>query len=129
MINVLIVDDSNVSRAVVRKSLGLAQVPIARIFEAADGLEALSILKANEIGLVLADIHMPNMTGLELVAEMRASARFHATPVVIVSSDGNQKHREQLQLHGVRGILKKPFRPEQVGALVRTIIREVGKVD
>ena len=67
--NVLIVDDSAAIRKILQRVLGQAKVPIAQVFEAGDGVEALEVLKNNPVSLVLSDINMPNMDGLQLLEQ------------------------------------------------------------
>ena len=71
-LDVLVVDDSDVIRAMIMKTLRLAQVPVRTAFEAANGREALDLLEDNWVDLVLADINMPVMDGVEMVEQMRA---------------------------------------------------------
>jgi two-component system chemotaxis response regulator CheY len=116
---VLIVDDSPIMRAMMRKALDLSGQPDEQILEAADGLDALEILRAGRASLVFADIHMPRMTGIELIEKMAEDPALNAIPVVVVSSDAGPSYQKRLQALGVRAILRKPFRPEQVRAIVR----------
>ena len=112
--NVLIVDDSAAIRKILQRVLGQANVPISHVFEAADGLEALAVLKANRVGLVLSDINMPNMDGLQFLSEMRAVEEWKSIPVVMITTEGSQaKVMEAVQL-GASGYVRKPFTPDQI---------------
>lgn len=73
MLDVLIVDDSAAIRKILQRVLRQADVPMGNVFEAGDGLEALEILKVQNVGLVLSDINMPNMDGLELLGHIKAN--------------------------------------------------------
>jgi putative nucleotidyltransferase with HDIG domain len=125
-LGILVVDDSSIIRQMVGKSLSLAGLPPHQVFQASDGVQALELLrdKSHQFALVLADIHMPRMTGTALVANMVADADLKHIPVVIMSSDGNNANHERLKQLGVRALLKKPFRPEQLGAVVGPILGE-----
>lgn len=128
-LNILVVDDSAIIRKMVGKSLALAGLPAYSITEAGDGVEALSRLEqsAPAIDLVLADIHMPKMTGLELVRKMSSNPALKDVPVVIISSDGNTANHDLLRTLGVRALLKKPFRPEQIRTIVQPLLAQARK--
>ncbi len=110
---VLVVDDSSIVRAMVRKSLAMAGLEIKIIHEAGNGEEALGVLRREWIDLVFADLNMPVMGGLELVQRMAADRLLETVPVVIVSSEHNQARIDELKRQGARAYIKKPFRPEQ----------------
>lgn len=116
---VLVVDDSPIIRAMLKKALVLSGQRPDDIAEASNGIEALQQLEKGPVGLMLADIHMPGMGGLELIERMAADPRFQATPVVVVSSDAGKQHEARLLALGVRAVLRKPFRPEQIRAVLR----------
>jgi len=127
--NILVVDDSSIIRQMVCKSLSLAGLPPYQITEASDGAEALAILlkKERTFSLVLADIHMPKMTGTQLVAAMASDESLKSVPVVVISSDSNSANQTKLHALGVRALLKKPFRPEQIRAIVHPILTDEAK--
>ncbi len=122
--DVLIVDDSETMRALVKKSLMLSGLELRQIREAEDGQAAIAILREAWIDVVLADVHMPNMTGLELLEAMRADECLREVPVIIVSSDTNPSHHERLKTLGAKAFLRKPFRPEQ---LRRVLLEALGQ--
>jgi two-component system chemotaxis response regulator CheY len=114
MLDVLIVDDSAAIRKILQRVLRQAEVPVGNIFEAGDGLEAIEKLKTEKIGLILSDVNMPNMNGLELLSHLKASEAWKDLPVVIVSTEGSQaKVLEAVQL-GAAGYVRKPFNTEQI---------------
>jgi two-component system chemotaxis response regulator CheY len=123
---ILVVDDSAIVRAVVRKVIGLTGLAVATVHEAADGCEALDILRRERIDAVLADVNMPRMSGVELVQRMQADPRLARTPVVIVSSDRSDARMEELRRSGARGYVTKPFRPEQLGRVLRELLTGPG---
>jgi two-component system chemotaxis response regulator CheY len=119
--NVLIVDDSSTMRAVVKKAIRVSGFDVGEYREAADGQEALETLRSHWVDVVLTDINMPRLNGLELVAKMKEDELLNSIPVIMVSTEGNEtKIRESVRL-GARGYIKKPFHPEDI----RTILREV----
>jgi CheY-like chemotaxis protein len=111
-------------RAMLKKALDLSGQSPSAVCEASDGLEALEYLATEKVSVVFADIHMPRMNGLELIESMSNDPRFRSVAVVVVSSDPTEKHQEQLTKLGVRAILRKPFRPEQIRALIRKLEKE-----
>jgi two-component system chemotaxis response regulator CheY len=117
-LNVLIVDDSPIMRKMVRRALDMANLPLGSVLEANEGREALARLSEHEIDIVLADINMPVMNGVELVQRMVADGLLPRIPVVIVSTERSQERISQLKSLGVRNYLHKPFRPEAMRAAV-----------
>ena len=112
--NILIVDDSAAIRKILQRVLGQANVPISQVFEAGDGVEALEVLKSQSIGLVLSDINMPNMDGLQLLSQVRAVDQWKNVPFVMITTEGSHsKVLEAVQL-GASGYVRKPFTPDQI---------------
>jgi two-component system chemotaxis response regulator CheY len=113
-VNVLIVDDSAAIRKILQRVLRQAEVPVAEVHEAGDGVEALAKLQTQRIGLVLSDINMPNMDGLELLAKLRGLADYKQVPVVMITTEGSHhKVMEAVNL-GASGYVRKPFTAEQI---------------
>lgn len=121
-LNVLIVDDSATIRAVIEKTLGMAQVPITELHHAENGKEALRILEDHWIDLVFSDINMPVMNGIEMVEKMRENGLMKNTPVIVISTEGSATRIEQLKELGVTAYLRKPFAPEQFQAVVQEVV-------
>jgi two-component system chemotaxis response regulator CheY len=112
--NVLIVDDSAAIRKILQRVLGQANVPITQVFEASDGLEALAVLRSNRVGLILSDINMPNMDGLQFLSEVRSMDEWKSVPIVMITTEGSHaKVMEAVQL-GASGYVRKPFTPDQI---------------
>ncbi len=124
-LNILVVDDSATVRAVIAKTLKVAAVPVGELFQAANGREALDILAENWVDLVLADINMPVMGGVEMVEKMMADGLLQSIPVVVVSTEGSATRIEQLRSKGVRAYLRKPFTPELLKGVIDDIVLEV----
>src|SRR5882757_6311063 len=113
-ITVLIVDDSSVMRKIVERSLRQAGITLTKVFEAGNGAEALSILADNKVELILCDINMPVMDGLEFVKSLSGVANAKGVPVVMITTEGSEAHVVQALSAGARGYIRKPFTPEQV---------------
>ena len=120
--NILIVDDSETVRAVIGKAIGMADVPVKNLLNAANGQDALDILGKEWVDLVFADINMPVMGGVEMVRQMKADADMKGIPVVIVSTEGSATRIKGLLESGVRAFLRKPFTPEGLKAIIDEIM-------
>ncbi|MEO8656864.1 MAG: response regulator [Bryobacteraceae bacterium] len=113
-LDVLIVDDSAAIRKILQRVLVQADVPLGKVYEAGDGREALNLLQAQTVGLILSDINMPNMDGLQFLREVRSNDAWKAVPIVMITTEGSQnKVLEAVQL-GASGYVKKPFTAEQI---------------
>ncbi|HTB18877.1 MAG TPA: response regulator [Bryobacteraceae bacterium] len=114
MLDVLIVDDSAAIRKILQRVLRQTEVPIGTVYEAGDGVEALEKLRQQTIGLVLSDINMPNMDGLEFLTKMRAEEVWKSIPVLMVSTEGTQAKVLEAVERGASGYVRKPFTAEQI---------------
>jgi two-component system, chemotaxis family, chemotaxis protein CheY len=113
-IDVLIVDDSAAIRKILQRVLTQTEVQLGQVHEAGDGVEALNVLKANPVNLILSDINMPNMDGLQLLSQIKAQDAYKSVPVIMITTEGNQtKVMEAVQL-GAAGYVRKPFTAEQI---------------
>lgn len=122
MLSVLVVDDSTVMRRMVKRSLEMAGLPLGRVFEAENGFAALTLLVSHRIDLVLSDVNMPEMDGVELVRQMSRANATRGVPVVIVSTERSEPRIDELRTLGVSAYLNKPFRPEELGHIVRRVL-------
>jgi two-component system chemotaxis response regulator CheY len=121
-LEVLIVDDSPVTRRVLRRVMELSGLAVAQVHEAGDGAEALAQLAAHRVDLVLADVNMPTMDGVELLERMARDPGMAAIPVVVVATQMCQERLERLLRAGARCYLAKPFRPEALRDVVVQIL-------
>ncbi len=113
-VDVLIVDDSAAIRKILQRVLMQAEVPLGQVFEAGDGLEAIETLKTQSVNLILSDINMPNMDGIQLLGQIKANAAWRNMPVIMITTEGSQaKVMEAVQL-GAAGYVRKPFTAEQI---------------
>mgnify|MGYP006300742725 FL=1 len=120
--NVLIVDDSMIIRKMVAKTLSISDLDIAECYYAENGRQALEQLRDNWIDIVFADINMPEMNGVELVAEMQKQDMLTSTPVVIISTERSRERIEALKNMGVQAYLQKPFIPEEFTRVVKELL-------
>ncbi len=122
MSSVLIIDDSNTMRKIVTRSLRQAGYEFDKILEAGDGQEALQVLAGEKVDLILSDINMPNMDGVEFLRQKNADDSLKAIPVVMITTEsGSEILQEALSL-GAAGSIKKPFTADQVQAVLGNVI-------
>ena len=113
-IRALIVDDSSVMRKIVERSLRQAGIELSQVFEAGNGAEALAVLAENTVELILCDINMPIMDGLEFLKALPGVVNSKDVPVVMITTEGSEAHVVQAISLGARGYIRKPFTPDQV---------------
>ncbi len=121
-IRVLIVDDSSVMRKIVERSLRQADIELAKVFEAGNGAEALTVLGKEAVDLILCDINMPVMDGLEFIKSLGTVGNANGVPVVMITTEGSESYVVQALSAGARGYIRKPFTPEQVKEHVLPVI-------
>ena len=113
-IDVMIVDDSAAIRKILQRMLGQAGLSLGKILEAGDGVEALQKLKSQTVDLILSDINMPNMDGIQLLSELKLNSEHERIPVIMITTEGGEaKVMEAVQL-GASGYVRKPFTSEQI---------------
>lgn len=110
--NVLIVDDSSTMRKIISRSLRQAGLSVDDIYEAGDGIEGLSVLGSNKVSLILSDINMPNMDGLEFIKQVRAGG--NKVPIVMITTEGGEDILKEAMTNGASDSIKKPFTPDQL---------------
>jgi len=121
-VRALIVDDSSVMRKIVERTLRQAGLNLAVVLEAGNGAEALEVLKTKQVDLILSDINMPVMDGLEFVRQIRAQNLASGIPVVMVTTESSEEHVKQAIQAGARGYIRKPFTAEQVKERVLPLV-------
>jgi two-component system chemotaxis response regulator CheY len=122
--NILIVDDSGSMRKVLLKTLRLSGFDLGECFEASNGRQALELLEGKWVDLILSDVHMPEMDGIEFLRALRQIEFFSNTPVVFVTTEANEDRLRLLMELGAGGYIRKPFRPEEIRALLSQIMGE-----
>jgi len=113
-VRTLIVDDSSVMRKIVERSLRQAGLDSLLVFEAGSGIDGLELLTAEHVDLILSDINMPSMDGLEFLRQIRAQNLAPGVPVVMITTESSEEHVKQAILSGAQGYIRKPFTAEQV---------------
>jgi len=113
-IRALIVDDSSVMRKIVERSIRQAGIDLVQVMEAGNDAEALGIVKDCAVDLILCDINMPVMDGLEFVKQLQAMEVAKRAPVVMITTEGSESHVVQALSFGAKGYIRKPFTPDQV---------------
>ena len=111
--DVLVVDDSAAIRKILQRVLRQTGMAISTIHEAGDGLEALELLRSQRVDLVLTDINMPKMDGLELLAAIKGSSAWASVPVVMITTEGGEAKVAEAVRLGAAGYVRKPFTADQ----------------
>ena len=119
---VLAVDDSSSMRQMVRAALEAEGLDV---LEAANGREALDVLGADPVDLVITDLYMPGMDGLALVQAIRQQAEHRFTPILVLTTEHADEFKQRGRVAGATGWLVKPFRPEQLGQVVMRVLGAV----
>lgn len=121
-LDILIVDDSAAIRKILQRVLRQTEIPIGNVYEAGDGLEALQTLKSQKVNLILSDINMPNMDGLQLLGHIKGDECLQALPVVMITTEGSQSRvMEAVQL-GATGYVRKPFTADQIKEKIMSLL-------
>jgi two-component system chemotaxis response regulator CheY len=118
----LIVDDSNMMRKALRKTLEMSGLPLGQVSEASDGAQALMAVKQQWFDLIFLDINMPVMDGIEFVRAIRGESLLKDLAVVVISTEGSEERVQELAGLGVKAYLRKPVRPEQVADTVKLLL-------
>ena len=121
-LNILIVDDSGVMRAMIKKTLGMTGIPIGEIFQAENGQKGLEELGKQWVDLVIADINMPVMNGEEMIRHMKDTQEFADIPIIVVSTEGSETRIDRLEEKGVK-FIRKPFSPEIVSDTINQLFK------
>ncbi len=120
--DVLIVDDSAAIRKILARVLQQTEVITGKIFEAGDGIQALEVLREHPVSLVLSDINMPNMDGLDFLKEFRSNAAWNEIPVVMITTEGSQAKVMEAVEAGASGYVRKPFTADQIKEKLLTLM-------
>jgi two-component system chemotaxis response regulator CheY len=117
---ILAVDDSLTIRQLIKMTLARAGF---EIIEAEDGAKGLQKASAETFDLVLSDINMPIMTGIEMLRSLRQLAQYKFTPIVLVTTESQPEKKQEGKAAGATGWIVKPFEPEQLLAVVTKVLR------
>ena len=119
MATILAVDDSASMRQMVVFTLKGASF---NVIEASDGQQALEKAKQSTVDLVLSDVNMPVMDGIELVKNLRTLPEYKFTPILMLTTESASDKKMQGRSAGATGWLVKPFNPEQLLATIRKVL-------
>jgi two-component system chemotaxis response regulator CheY len=120
----LLVDDSGPMRSVIKRTLKAAGYASFEFLEAANGKEALELMRNDWIDIVITDYNMPVMDGLDFVKAMKSDDLLKDIPVIVVSTEGNETRIKQFIDSGAAGYVTKPFTPETIRDLLLTLLGE-----
>jgi two-component system chemotaxis response regulator CheY len=118
---ILVVEDSPTMRSLITSSLEGLEGPV-KILEVASGFEALRHLPRQRFDLIVTDINMPDINGLELVSFVKSNEAYRDIPLVIVSTEGSERDREKGMELGANAYLVKPFEPEDLRETARQLL-------
>jgi len=121
-LKVLIVDDSSVMRKIIERSLRQAGLDLTEVLEASNGAEALAEVQKGSLDIILSDINMPVMDGLEFLKSLAGVEAAKGVPVVMITTEGSEARVVEALSAGAKGYLRKPFTPEQVKERVAPLL-------
>lgn len=121
-LKVLIVDDSSVMRKIIERSLRQAGLDLTEVLEASNGAEALAEVQKGSLDIILSDINMPVMDGLEFLKNLAGVESAKGVPVVMITTEGSEARVVEALSAGAKGYLRKPFTPEQVKERVAPLL-------
>ena len=123
--SILIVDDSLPMRSVLKRTLTAAGYGKSELLEAANGQEALELMKNNWVDMVMTDYNMPVMDGLAFIKAIKENELSKEIPVVVISTEGNDAKIKEFMACGAAGYITKPFTAETIRDLIVNILGEV----
>ncbi|MDT8317475.1 MAG: response regulator [bacterium] len=121
MKNVLIVEDSSTMRSLIVSTVEI--IEDVSVTETASGFEALKILPQKKFDLIMTDINMPDINGLELAKFVKTNVDYKDIPLIIISTEGSEKDRERGMQLGADEYVIKPFKPEQLQKLIMKYLK------
>jgi two-component system chemotaxis response regulator CheY len=116
--DVLVVDDSKAALFMFKKIMTLSGAPVANVWTAENGIEAIRVLEDHKAHLIMTDINMPEMDGFQLIEHLKKDSRFRDIPIIVITTEGRDKYIEKAKQLGAVDYIKKPFQPEQVKKLI-----------
>ncbi len=121
MKNVLIVEDSKAIRSLIR--IALEEAGDVFTVEAGNGFEALKMLPTRKFDLIITDINMPDINGLELIGFVKANEAYKDIPLIIVSTEKTEQDRKRGMALGAAAYIVKPFKKEDLLAMVKQALK------
>jgi two-component system chemotaxis response regulator CheY len=115
---ILTVDDSKTMRDMISFTLKGAGYDV---IEAEDGQHALQVLSGNQVDIIITDVNMPNMDGLELIRKLRTNDNYKFTPILVLTTEGDGSKKQEGKDAGATGWIVKPFNPEKLIQVVSKV--------
>ncbi|MBF0612165.1 MAG: response regulator [Magnetococcales bacterium] len=113
------VDDSSSVRQMVSLTLKGAGYDVV---EAVDGVDAINKFKASQVDMVITDLNMPNMDGIELIKKLRALPSYKFTPIIMLTTESQATRKQEGKDAGATGWIVKPFKPEQLLSVIKKVL-------
>lgn len=120
----MVVDDSPLIRKMMRRTISLSKLDVGEVVECTNGEEALKALQTHWVDIVFADLHMPIMSGVELIERMAKDPVLAKVPVVVVSAERGEQAIAHLKELGICAHITKPFTPEQVLEVAQRLLEQ-----
>jgi two-component system, chemotaxis family, chemotaxis protein CheY len=117
---ILLVEDSATTRALIRAIID--ELGEFEVVEASTGFEALKILPSQECGLIITDINMPDINGLELISFVRNNEKYNELPIIIVSTERSEEDRRRGMALGATAYLAKPFTSSELQEIIKNTV-------
>jgi len=112
--DILVVDDYSAIRKILQRMLRQTGLGIGNIYGADDGQQALELLKMHKVDVILTDVIMPNMDGMELLAAVKSSPQWRHIPILLVTTEGSESRVSEAVRLGASGYVRKPFTADQI---------------
>ena len=120
--NVLIVDDSSAMRAVIKKIVTISGFQMDQCLQAANGREAMEVLADNWVDVIISDINMPEVNGLELLDLLKKNETLKEIPVIMITTEGSSERMQEAFNRGAKGFIKQPFLPDDIRKVLHQVI-------
>lgn len=122
--NILVADDSATMRMVIKKMVRMTGLPIGDFAEAANGREALAVLESSWIDVLLTDVNMPEMGGMELLRAVKSDDVHRNIPVIFISTESSECRMTEAKSLGAAAYIKKPFVPEKIKEILSAVLAQ-----
>lgn len=123
---ILIADDSGTARMFIKQCLEISISEDVEFLEAANGQEALKLLKVGGVDLLVTDLNMPVLDGRELIRRISASPRLTGLPMMVITSSGNEARKQELLDLGANVVLRKPVNPMKIAEGLEAVLNTQG---
>ena len=117
---IMAVDDSASVRQMVNFTLTKAGYEVV---EAVDGLDAVKKLDSTSVQMMITDLNMPNMDGIELIGSVRAMPKYKFIPIIMLTTESKDSKKQEGKAAGATGWIVKPFKPDQLLAVIKKVLR------